>query len=94
MKCNVLVWSELRNVFTQAKSMFGHVDIVFANAGVVQSSSIWDDKLDENGELAEPEMLTLDVCLKSVVASKFSASSAASNEITYHSSRQTCDASF
>ncbi|KAF2102083.1 NAD(P)-binding protein [Rhizodiscina lignyota] len=68
MQCNVLVWKELRNVFAQAKRQFGSVDIVFANAGILESTSLFDDKLDDSGELAEPNLLTIDVNLKAVLS--------------------------
>ena len=46
--------------------------MVFANAGVVQDSAVWEDELDVSGNLAEPQLLTLDVTLKGVVLSKLS----------------------
>ena len=71
MKCNVLEWKELRRVFSKTKKNHGHIDIVYANAGIVTGLDAFDDKLDEDGELLEPNMGVIDVCLKSVIASQF-----------------------
>lgn len=70
MRCNVLEWKELRGVFSQTKKIYGHIDIVYANAGTVTALDAFDDKLDEDGELLAPNMGVIDVCLKSVVASQ------------------------
>ena len=53
--------------------------MVFANAGVVQDSVIWEDELDADGNLVEPQLLTLDVTLKGVVLSRFSTPSVAAS---------------
>lgn len=70
MKCDVLVWRELRGVFSHAKKKYGHIDVVFANAGIAGPLDQFEDKLDEDGELEEPNLVTIDVNLKSVVASQ------------------------
>jgi NAD(P)-dependent dehydrogenase (short-subunit alcohol dehydrogenase family) len=60
------------DVFRHAKKTYGHVDLVFANAGIGGAMGAFEDKLDENGELAEPDLLVIDVNLKSVILSKSS----------------------
>lgn len=63
-------WKELRGVFSQTKKNHGHIDIVYANAGTVTGLDAFDDKIDGDGELSEPNMGVIDVCLKSVIASQ------------------------
>jgi NAD(P)-dependent dehydrogenase (short-subunit alcohol dehydrogenase family) len=71
MNCDVLVWKELRALFSHAKKKYGRVDFVFANAGINQAFDVFEDKLDEDGELLEPQMPVIDVNLKSVITSMF-----------------------
>lgn len=65
-------WDSLSGFFGFVKHYAGRIDIVFANAGYVQKASPWDDVVDENGKLLEPDMATLDVTLKGVIYSMLS----------------------
>lgn len=54
ISANILRWSEMKELFKKAVARFGSVEIVIANAGVMESNPALDlDTLDENGELAE-----------------------------------------
>jgi len=65
-----LVWKELLAVFKYAKEKHGSIDIVFANAGINEPSNTFADTLDEHGELAEPNLITIDINLSSVISSE------------------------
>ena len=71
LKSDILIWKELLAVFKRAKEKYGHIDLVFANAGVPEISNTFEDKFDDNGDLAEPVMTVIDVNLKTVVSSKY-----------------------
>ncbi|KAJ4993737.1 short chain dehydrogenase [Stagonosporopsis vannaccii] len=47
-------WDMMRNLFRASKEKFGQVDIVIANAGLMESKGFFDFEEDENGELLEP----------------------------------------
>lgn len=53
---NILKWNEIQNLFTTTTNNFGRVDILIANAGVMESKEFFDldSDLDENGNLKEP----------------------------------------
>lgn len=61
-KCDITKWSDLRAIFTD----IGHVDYVFANAGVSEETDYFADQLDSDGLLAEPTYAVLDVNLRGV----------------------------
>lgn len=61
--CDVTDWESLRDIFLS----FEHIDIAVANAGVSQDPGYFDDVLDENGKLAEPQHLVVDVNFRSVL---------------------------
>jgi len=49
------------------KSVFkrrGHIDIVVANAGIVERVEFLEEKLTSDGDLAEPDLSVLNVNLK------------------------------
>lgn len=48
--CDVTSWVELRSTF----QAIGHVDLVFANAGIGETTNYFIDTLDDNGLLQEP----------------------------------------
>ncbi|KAJ5177618.1 uncharacterized protein N7500_000317 [Penicillium coprophilum] len=51
---NIINWAELTACFEEAITIFGKVDIVIANAGIMESESVLDmEKVDENGRLLE-----------------------------------------
>lgn len=63
---NVTTWKDLSDLFKLAKSKHGRIDHVFANAGISGRTTYLDEKLDENGDLLEPNHLVLEINLKAV----------------------------
>ncbi|KAG9199572.1 hypothetical protein G6514_008334 [Epicoccum nigrum] len=49
--------------FKAAEEQYGKIDHVFANAGIAPTTSLLEDDLDEDGNLAPPNLKTLDVNL-------------------------------
>lgn len=49
--------------FKAAEEHYGKIDHVFANAGIAPTTSLLEDDLDEEGDLAPPNLRTLDVNL-------------------------------
>lgn len=47
-------WETMRSLFRASKERFGQVDIVIANAGLMESKGFFDFDEDEDGELEEP----------------------------------------
>jgi NAD(P)-dependent dehydrogenase (short-subunit alcohol dehydrogenase family) len=47
-------WEAMRSLFRTTKEKFGQVDIVIANAGLMESRDFFDFEEDEHGELKEP----------------------------------------
>ncbi|KAI3322260.1 short chain dehydrogenase reductase [Xylariaceae sp. AK1471] len=60
--CNIANWEELRTAFEE----IGHVDYVFANAGVSEETDYFADHTDSNGQLVEPSYRVIDVNLRAV----------------------------
>ncbi|KAL3429094.1 hypothetical protein BDV09DRAFT_203309 [Aspergillus tetrazonus] len=52
---NIVSWSETSALFRSARNHFGRVDIVVANAGIMETTSVLDDldTVDEEGNLVE-----------------------------------------
>ncbi|OQD85588.1 hypothetical protein PENSOL_c097G08288 [Penicillium solitum] len=51
---NTLDWDQMKALFKKAKEHFGQIQVVIANAGVMESEQVLDmDKLDSNGDLVE-----------------------------------------
>lgn len=48
-------WEAMRSLFRVTKEKFGQVDIVIANAGLMESKGFFDFEEDESGELQEPK---------------------------------------
>ena len=67
IQADVSDFASLALFFSIVHKEAGHIDLVFANAGVIQQSSPWDDDFSADGELKEPSLLTLDVTLKGVI---------------------------
>ena len=61
--CDVTSWVQQRSAFKSA----GHVDMVFANAGLSEKANYFTDVLDSNGDLQEPPSTLLDVNLTGVL---------------------------
>ncbi|KAF2628132.1 NAD(P)-binding protein [Macroventuria anomochaeta] len=47
-------WEAMRGLFRNTKEKFSQVDIVIANAGLMESRGFFDFEEDDNGELKEP----------------------------------------
>ena len=52
---NILVWADMNAMFTKAKQTFGRIDIVVANAGLMESNHLFEMDLDGNGDPLEPK---------------------------------------
>lgn len=52
---NILIWRYMLSLFSQAKERFGRVDIVVANAGLMESEHLFDMELDLDGNPREPK---------------------------------------
>ena len=50
---NIVSWSDMQGLFRETKKTFGQVDIVVANAGLMESKGFFDFEEDEQGELME-----------------------------------------
>jgi NAD(P)-dependent dehydrogenase (short-subunit alcohol dehydrogenase family) len=68
IQVDVCSWESLRDAFIQIETWFGHIDHVFANAGVGPTTDFLDDTLDENGLLAPPNLRTINVNLLGVIS--------------------------
>ncbi|KAI5460167.1 putative short chain dehydrogenase/reductase [Mariannaea sp. PMI_226] len=67
---NVLIWEEVKLLFSQCAQHFGKVDIVVANAGIMESKGLFDlSNVDEQGELHESVegFRVIDVNLKGTI---------------------------
>lgn len=70
---DILNWEQMTGLFKQAKERFGRIDIVVANAAIMETSPILDlDAVDENGDLAESReaFKVIDVNVKGTLNSK------------------------
>lgn len=67
-------WNAMCSLFRATKEKFGQVDIVIANAGLMESKGFFDFEEDENGELKEPKEAykVVDVNLKGTMNSTVS----------------------
>ncbi|KAF2442340.1 NAD(P)-binding protein [Karstenula rhodostoma CBS 690.94] len=54
-KTNVASWSEPSALFKAAKSTYGRIDHVFANAGISGRTTSLEETPDSNGDLVEPD---------------------------------------
>ncbi|KAJ4132401.1 hypothetical protein NW754_015217 [Fusarium falciforme] len=63
---DVTVWQDLVSVFKTASQRFGRVDVLIANAGVMESAPVMDIEVDVNGDPIESAeaLKVLDVNLK------------------------------
>ncbi|EXJ70201.1 uncharacterized protein A1O5_06269 [Cladophialophora psammophila CBS 110553] len=52
---DILDWAQMTSLFRSTKERFGSVDVVVANAGVMESRPVLEsNEVDENGDLKEP----------------------------------------
>ncbi|KAH7166846.1 hypothetical protein DER46DRAFT_699193 [Fusarium sp. MPI-SDFR-AT-0072] len=67
---NILIWDQNKALFSQCIQNFGKIDIVIANAGIMESQSLFDiENVDEQGELRESTegFRVIDVNLKGTI---------------------------
>ncbi|CAK7199030.1 hypothetical protein SEUCBS139899_001698 [Sporothrix eucalyptigena] len=65
---SVTVWADQLHVFEDVVARHGHIDIVFANAGIDDVvEDLLEDAVDEAGKLKEPTLVVLDVTLRGVL---------------------------
>ncbi|KAG9240187.1 hypothetical protein BJ878DRAFT_430833 [Calycina marina] len=67
LKTNVTRWNELTRLFKKAIEVHGHIDYVFANAGIGPRANYLDLETDGSGDLKEPNSEAVDVMLKGVI---------------------------
>jgi NAD(P)-dependent dehydrogenase (short-subunit alcohol dehydrogenase family) len=70
---DIVNWDDMRALFRETKKRFGQVDIVIANAGLMESKGFFDFDEDDNGELKEPTeaFKIVDVNLKGTMNSTY-----------------------
>jgi NAD(P)-dependent dehydrogenase (short-subunit alcohol dehydrogenase family) len=68
---NIAVWAEMQALFSTAVGRYGSVDIVIANAGVMESRDFFDFEIDDEGQLIEDLSVgkVIDVNLKGAMNS-------------------------
>lgn len=70
---DVLDWEQMKTLFHETVRIFGEVNIVIANAGVMESHPVLDlDNVDENGDLIESTegFRVIDINLKGTLNSR------------------------
>ena len=71
---NIVNWGDMQTLFRETKRKFGQVDMVIANAGLMESKGFFEfeGEEDENGELKESSEASrvIDVNLKGTMNSK------------------------
>jgi NAD(P)-dependent dehydrogenase (short-subunit alcohol dehydrogenase family) len=68
---DITEWQAILGLFRATKEKFGQIDIVIANAGLMESRDFFDFEEDANGELKEPKEASksIDVNLKGTMNS-------------------------
>jgi NAD(P)-dependent dehydrogenase (short-subunit alcohol dehydrogenase family) len=61
--CDVTSWESQSALFKGVHKRNGRIDIVIANAGIVERKEFLDDELTENGELKQPDISVINVNL-------------------------------
>lgn len=70
---DILDWTQMNGIFKQVIKLFGCIDVVVANAGIMESSPVLDlEGVDSNGDLLESReaFRVLDVNIKGTFNSK------------------------
>lgn len=71
---DITIWNDMQSLFKEANRRFGQVDIVIANAGLMESKGFFDfeGEEDENDELKESTEMSkvIDVNLKGTMNSE------------------------
>lgn len=70
---NITNWEDMKSLFRETKTRFGQVDVVVANAGLMESRGFFDFDTDADGELKEPTEAhrIIDVNVKGTMNSKW-----------------------
>jgi NAD(P)-dependent dehydrogenase (short-subunit alcohol dehydrogenase family) len=55
-KTDLTKWSDQMDLFGLAISKFGHIDIVFLNAGIYETEDIFVDKFEDNDSSKNPNI--------------------------------------
>jgi NAD(P)-dependent dehydrogenase (short-subunit alcohol dehydrogenase family) len=50
---DITAWKDTQSLYRETKQFFGQIDIVIANAGLMESKAFFDFEEDEQGELKE-----------------------------------------
>lgn len=80
-------WESLKSLFETARSKYGTIDVVIANAGMPEKGPfLLQELVDANGELLEPDFRLIDVNLNGVLRSKSRGSPVSSVRGLTHSS--------
>ena len=67
--CDITSWASQRAGFAAGYARFGRIDCVFVNAGIAEhGDQFFDDALDSEGELAEPDHRTLTLDMNAAAA--------------------------
>ena len=61
--CDVTSWQSLSSLFKGVHERNGRIDVVVANAGIVERKEFLDDTLTEDGELQQPDISVINVNL-------------------------------
>lgn len=67
IRTDVQSWSSLSTLFMTTLDACRQIDIVVANAGL-QTTSFWNETLDVNGDLQQPNWQVIDTNLKGIMA--------------------------
>ena len=67
IRTDVQSWKSLDNLFVTTLQACRQIDIVVANAGL-QTTSFWENILDANGALQEPDWQVIDTNLKGIMS--------------------------
>ena len=70
---NILNWTQMTSLFRLTKEKFGSIDVVVANAGVMESSLVLESQeVDDSGDPKEPTeaYMVIDINLKGTFNSK------------------------
>ena len=62
-RIDIAKWADQVELFELALAKYGHIDVVFLNAGIYEADDVFADILDDRGALKEPECKTLKVNL-------------------------------
>lgn len=70
-KTDVTSWEQLTSLFKLAHDSHGRIDHVFANAGISPRMHFIEDRVDETGNLVEPDWQVIDINFKAVVSTVY-----------------------